>query len=295
VSAPAHAGSGKDHRDLGGPIAKFPRGIAVSGFRTGLAVLAALALGWSAAGAIADDKVIVIPLRVHVLTADDLPEVDCKLTDEDVRRVVGKVNGIWGAAGIHWGLESIVREPAGGQRRFRLVRDLEGQVPLGLFRVLRPEASRRFDGLHVYYVHRMPVNGVYMEEDFAIVQETARLRAVEGGIDEPIPRVTAHELGHALGLAHRQDTTNLLASGTTGTALNAREVADSRKAAARVAGAMTVDELRNAAAKAEAEGNAERGRLLQRWLAEIVEESRRQGPAFGVHRSRGLDAREAFF
>ena len=50
----------------------------------------------------------------------------------------------------------------------------------------RPEASRAFDGLHVYYVHKLPVNGVYMGEDYAIVQETAKLREVEGGIDEPV-------------------------------------------------------------------------------------------------------------
>ena len=168
---------------------------------------------------------LVIPLRVHVLTADDLPEVDCGLSDADVDRIVGKVNGVWHHAGIHFGLESVVREPAARQERFRRLRDLEGAAPLGLFRILRPEASRSFDGLHVYYIHRFPVNGVYMGEDFAIVQETARLREVEGGIDEPIPRVTAHELGHALDLPHRQDRTNLLASGTTGTRLNAAEVA----------------------------------------------------------------------
>ena len=72
---------------------------------------------------------IVIPLRVHVLTADDLPEVDCRLHDEDVERIVGKVNGIWRAAGIHWGLESIVHEEAEGADRFRLIRDLQGGAP----------------------------------------------------------------------------------------------------------------------------------------------------------------------
>ena len=115
----------------------------------------------------------------------------------------------------------------------------------------------------------MPVNGVYMGESFAIVQETAKLREVEGGIDEPIPRVTAHELGHALDLEHRQDTTNLLASGTTGTSLNAVEVARARKAASKIQGAMTVAALRNAAEEAEADGRVGRAKRLRCWLEAI--------------------------
>jgi hypothetical protein len=126
--------------------------------------------------------------------------------------------------------------------------------------------SREFDGLHVYYLHAFPVNGVYMGSDFAIVQETARLREVEGGIDEPLPRVTAHELGHALGLEHRQDRTNLLASGTNGTRLNAAEVATARRRARRGKGVLSVAELREAAETAEDEAAAE---CLRAWLDEI--------------------------
>jgi hypothetical protein len=212
---------------------------------------------------------LVIPLRVHILTADDLPEVDCRLDDDDVDRIVGKVNRIWHNAGIHFGLDAVVREPAARQERFRLTRDLQGKAPLGLFRILRPEESREFDGLHVYYIHEFPVNGVYMGEDFAIVQETARLREVEGGIDEPIPRVTAHELGHALGLPHRQDRTNLLASGTTGTRLNADEVARARTRAGSIRGAAPVDDLRRQAEEAAERGETDRARRLKTWLAEI--------------------------
>ena len=55
----------------------------------------------------------------------------------------------------------------------------------------------------------MPVNGVYAGKDYAIVQETASLRPVEGGIDEPIPRVTAHELAHAWQSFHAPSTQSL--------------------------------------------------------------------------------------
>ena len=183
------------------------------------------------------EQFIVVPLRVHVLSGD-APEIDCKLTDEDVARIIGKVNNVWGKAGIYFHVESVVREPAARQGLFaKWMEEFGGSVPLHLHRALLPEGSRKFEGLHVYYVHKLPVNGVYMGEDFAIVQETAKLREVPGGIDEPVPRVTSHELGHALGLPHRQDETNLMASGTTGILLNEKEVAAARERAMKVKGA----------------------------------------------------------
>ncbi len=210
---------------------------------------------------------LVIPLRVHVLTADDLPEVDCKLSDDDVRRIVGKVNGVWHAAGVHWGLEPIVREPAAKQDRFREMRDaLAGKMPpLAGFKILAPEATRAKDGLDVYYIHAFSVNGVYLGDRTAFVQETANLREVEGGIDEPIPRVTAHELGHALGLPHRQARTNLLASGTTGTSLNAAEVEKAREIARKTPGSMTMDELARAI---DDEKDPARAASFKRWRDE---------------------------
>ena len=209
---------------------------------------------------------VIVPLRVHVLTSD-LPDIDCKLTDADVERIVGKVNRAWNVAGVHFGLESIVREPAARQDQFVRVREQIGAAPLGLFRILRPDDTRAFDGVHVYYVHKLPVNGVWMNEDFAIVQETARLREVEGGIDEPVPRVTSHELGHALGLPHRQDTTNLMASGTTGTLLNAEEVKTAREKAGQVKGALTYGACRERVETWEkgCEGKEELDRL-RRWV-----------------------------
>lgn len=231
----------------------------------GLALLVALfARGDEAAVPPSASEFLVIPLRVHVLAADDLPEVDCKLGDDDIRRIIKKVNGIWKSAGVYWGLESIVREPAAGQDRFRERRDRLGAVPIPLqaFRSLAPEASRLRDGIDVYYIHKFSVNGVYLGERMAFVQETAKLREVEGGIDEPLPRVTAHELGHALGLPHRQARTNLLASGTTGTSLNAHEAEQARSAAKTARGTLDMAGLQKLA-----EGNADdpRAESARRW------------------------------
>ncbi|GAC1469806.1 MAG: hypothetical protein NVSMB9_14090 [Isosphaeraceae bacterium] len=215
------------------------------------------------------EQFLVVPLQVHILGARDLPEIDCHLSDDDIARILGKVNGIWHRAGIHWGLESIRREPAARQERFRLARAMEGLTNPGLYGMLLPKRTGRFEGLHMYYLHEFPVNGVWFGEDYAIVRETATLRAVEGGIDEPIPRVTAHELGHALGLSHRQDTTNLLASGTTGTLLNAREIETARESARSIKGVKTVAALKAAANESESSGKPVEALDLWSWLGEI--------------------------
>ena len=107
------------------------------------------------------------------------------------------------------------------------------------------------------------------------MKETAKLREVEGGIDEPIPRVTAHELGHILGLPHRQDKTNLLASGTTGTILNEREVKTARAEARMIPGVRTYAELSNEVK--ETAGRPE-GSNLRCWFNEIQHVARAVKP-----------------
>jgi hypothetical protein len=215
------------------------------------------------------DEFVVIPLRVHVLSSSDLPDVHCGLTDADITRILGKVNGIWHQAGVHWGLESLVREPAARQDRFKAALEADPADRLGVFRLLAPEGSRSSEGMDVYYIHKFPVNGVFLGNRTAFVQETARLRPVLGGIDEPLPRVTAHELGHALGLPHRQDRTNLLASGNNGTTLNEAEVARARYGARSMPGSLAVPDLRKKADEALARGDTADARRALSWLAEV--------------------------
>ncbi len=246
-------------------------------------IAALLALAWAAGPTSADDapkpdvatapafeEFVVVPLRVHVLTSDDLPEVACALKDEDILRVVAKVNGIWHAAGVHWALDPIVREPAARQDRFREAKEKGQGDGLGRLPLLAPEGSRSKGGMDVYYIHKFAANGVFLGRRMAFVQETAKLRPVEGGIDEPLPRVTAHELGHALGLPHRQARFNLLASGTTGTILNAAEAAEARGHARDVPGALAVPEARKRAADSKDPAEARR---LRQALAEIPGEA----------------------
>ena len=173
------------------------------------------------------DEFLLVPVRVHLLSAKDSPAIQTTLTEKDISRIWKKVNGVWSQAGLHFYLESLVREEATHPETHPQPEDqADGKTLLGL----RPVASRATNMFHVYYLKDMGVNGIYFLQAI-FVKDTASLRRVEGGIDEPLPRVTSHELGHAFTLPHRQNNTNLMASGTTGTWLNEEEIDQARKAA----------------------------------------------------------------
>jgi hypothetical protein len=166
---------------------------------------------------------LLAPLRIHLLTSTNEPTIHTTLTSNDVTRILGKVNRVWAQAGITFYLESLRIEPAVNTEGFR---DNVKTNSDALLR-LRPESSKATNVFHVYYLKQFGPNGICIR-GINFVKDTAGLRAVEGGLDEPLPRVTSHELGHALTLPHRQDVTNLLASGPW---LNESEIKQARAAA----------------------------------------------------------------
>jgi len=172
---------------------------------------------------------LLVPLRVHLLSAKESPDISTTLTDKDIARILGKVNRVWAQAGLHFYLESLAQEEAANPELF-----LAHKGPAERFALLslRAEETKASNLFHVYFLKQMTVNGIFLGEAI-FVKDTASLREVEGGMDEPLPRVTAHELGHAFGLAHRQDKTNLMASGTTGIRLNEEETRQVRERAKR--------------------------------------------------------------
>jgi hypothetical protein len=205
-----------------------------------------------------------VPVRVHLLRAPETA-AGTSLKTQDVERIFRKANGIWHAAGIHLWVESVVIEkPA----------SLDGHehddvLPLDALPPLRPPASLSSSCFHIYYIHAMQPNGIFMRRDALFVKDTARLRPVPGGIDEPLPRVTAHELGHGMGLPHRQAETNLMASGTTGTSLNAMEIETARHTAAALTWTQTADAFLREADRLATEGKTDAARSRYRALLEL--------------------------
>lgn len=238
------------------------------------------------------DEFRLLPLRVHLLQAKLVPDLHCSLTESDVRRILGKVNGIWRQAGLQFYAESILTEDAASQE---LYRGLGRNRTDGHLRLVRPRASLSDQMFHLYFIGEMRPNGICLQGSYQLlfVKETSRLYRVPGGIDEELPRVSAHEIGHALRLEHRQDRVNLMASGTNGTSLNAAEIETAREAAHAFAWSLDPQQALRAADTLKRDGDrsaaaarytaltglpgGDVSRAAQRRLDEIGQDARRLG------------------
>ncbi len=170
---------------------------------------------------------IVVPVRVHLMRSTTDASMNTSLTERDVARIFEKVNRVWGQAGIRLEIESVV------ETRAAPLPPPEQPMPEHVrMKAAIPKEQLSATAVDICYVKEIRPNGFYYGE-FIVVKDTARLREVPAGLDEPLPRVTSHELGHAFGLSHRQAITNLMASGTTGFSLNALEIAAAREGAAQ--------------------------------------------------------------
>ncbi|HLY08801.1 MAG TPA: hypothetical protein VKW04_05760, partial [Planctomycetota bacterium] len=94
------------------------------------------------------DKFLIIPVRVHRLQCKDVTALDCRLQDDDVRRIFEKANRIWNKAGLALAIESITAEAAVHADGFEETR-------LEDFRGTRPADTRPPGMIHLYYVHQL--------------------------------------------------------------------------------------------------------------------------------------------
>jgi hypothetical protein len=214
---------------------------------------------------------LLVPVRVHLLSSADTPALHTTLTAGDLERIFQKVNRVWAPAGIQFFMKPSVCEPAAMVAENQEP-DPTKRVPAGLEAMLRhmPPATRDAEAFNVYYIKSFDVNGVYFRDPEAIfVKDTASLRKVEGGIDEPLPRVTSHELGHAFTLVHRQDTFNLMASGTTGTSLSEAEIRQARENAAKRPWILPAAVWKEKAEAMEKEGKAAEAMVIYQRLAAL--------------------------
>lgn len=212
----------------------------------------------------------IVPVRVHLLRDTVTPAAGTTLTDADVVRIFKKANGIRHAAGVELRVESIVSEKPATLGDY----EHKPELPTEALLPLRPAETRAEGMFHVYYIGAMSPNGIFMRRDGIFVKESARLRKVEGGIDEPLPRVSAHELGHGMGLPHRQDTFNLMASGTTGTGLNAAEIDIVRQRVSALKWVETPETCREAADKLLAAGKKEEALSRYNALLDLPEDTK---------------------
>ena len=115
---------------------------------------------------------------------------------------------------------------------------------------MRPRGSLAHNMFHLYCIHDFQPNGATIGgHDVIFFKDSATLRPIAGGIDEPLPRVLAHQLAYALSLSNALDESRLMADGTTGTALNEYEIVTARGAAESIEWHLTPTDMVEAADK----------------------------------------------
>jgi hypothetical protein len=190
-----------------------------------------LLLVWSwAANGSEPFSVITLKVHAHLVRSKTNPRLQTSLTEKEVRVLFEEVNAIWAQAGIRFeleGVDSLQALEITPKRWFVKDRNwVKSAIPTQQF---SPTA------INVCFVKDMGPNGFFYGEP-VVVCENPEFNKVSGGAASIVARVTAHELGHVLFLQHRQERTNLMASGKNGVTLNSYEIKDARKRALEILG-----------------------------------------------------------
>ena len=171
---------------------------------------------------------LTLRVRAHLMQSVLQPRHQTSLNAAAVSSLFNEVNAIWAPAGIRFQLEAVDAVQALDivpKRWFERDRNwVKSAIPTQHF---SPTA------IDVCFVREMGPNGFFYGEP-VVVCEAPEFTKVRGGANDPVARVIAHELGHVLFLQHRQDHTNLMASGRDGVFLNAEEIRDARQRALQI-------------------------------------------------------------
>lgn len=171
---------------------------------------------------------LTLPVRVHLMRSEMHDRLQTTLSEADVHGVFQEVNSIWAQAGIRFELGVISPLQALDLPAKRwLVRDRDW------VKSVIPTSGFSSNAIDVCFVKDMGPNGFFYGEP-VVVCENPDYTKVKNGAKNPVARVAAHEFGHVLGLQHRQDHTNLMASARNGFTLNNQEIKDARKRAMEI-------------------------------------------------------------
>ncbi len=164
-------------------------------------------------GVLPPDSVLRLSLRVHLLRSPESPGLTTTLADSDVHTYLATANSIWQQAGIHWELESVVREDAPNGALFE--RLIAGKAPGQLVSFV-PRAHLLTSGWNVFLIQDFGRigGGVFLPEiqGVLLAQRGFGFELPPGGRGGA---TLAHELGHSLGLKHEQCDAmrNIMANG----------------------------------------------------------------------------------
>lgn len=168
---------------------------------------------------------ITLPVRVHLVRSAVHPRLQTSLRVPEVRAIFEEVNDIWAPAGIRFEIESVAEVEALPSPQKKWFEKDRNWVKAAI-----PTASFAPGAIDVCFVREMGPNGFFYGEP-VVVCENPEFTRVKGGAANPVSRVAAHELGHVLGLQHRQDHVNLMASGRNGVSMNGDEIKAARQKA----------------------------------------------------------------